>query len=178
MPYATTQPDQPHVQRLLARIARSNKRLWRQHPEAAAAEQAECARSHGPGCWTPDGCSRASEAIQHSLRFRQVANGYPRTVSEAYGGKLAQAMHDDDAHGGSDRRSLGSSPGAQPARLVSHRRRRARPGLKKHPQQHLRGEIFGLRGVVAASMAPKKPHTRKPFRSHFLFVRLAFSHEA
>src|SRR4051794_37497049 len=97
MPYATTQPSQLHVQRLLASITRSNRRRWRQHPEAGAAEHADCARSHGPGCWTPDGCSRASEAIQHSLRFRQVANGSPRTVAEAYGGKLAQALHDDDA---------------------------------------------------------------------------------
>ena len=35
-------------------------------------------------------------AIQHSLRFRKVANGYPARVIEAYEGDLAAAARDSD----------------------------------------------------------------------------------
>ena len=36
-------------------------------------------------------------ARQHSNRFRQVSNRYPRRVAEAYDGDLARAMADTDA---------------------------------------------------------------------------------
>lgn len=36
------------------------------------------------------------DRVRHSLRFRKVANRYPRRVSEAYEGDLRQAMADSD----------------------------------------------------------------------------------
>ena len=37
-------------------------------------------------------------AYQHSLRFRQVSNGYPHVVAEAYGGDItAAALETDEA---------------------------------------------------------------------------------
>lgn len=35
-------------------------------------------------------------AVLHSTRFRRVANRYPRTVAEAYGGDVAAAALDSD----------------------------------------------------------------------------------
>lgn len=36
-------------------------------------------------------------AVEHSNRFRRVADRYPRRVAEAYGGDIARAAADDDA---------------------------------------------------------------------------------
>jgi hypothetical protein len=36
------------------------------------------------------------EWVAHSMRFRKVANGYPRVVAAAYGGDIAAALSDSD----------------------------------------------------------------------------------
>jgi hypothetical protein len=42
------------------------------------------------------GIDLGDRPVAHSIRFRQVANGYARRVSEAYDWDLARAMADSD----------------------------------------------------------------------------------